>query len=196
MNFYGIAVLNTHILFRMFTRPTIDNTVKRYLETSSTRTLDRQQSGRPKLLSRDHYVATDNAMDDDNKLTTPRLKKLLLQTFSNLQASERTITRARQELGWVHQTAKYCQMVREANKCIRLEWAQKMISDNEQFDDVVFTDESTFQVEYHARKAYRRIGEPRILHQKPKHPAKVHVWTGISKKGATNSLYSCNLYQS
>ena len=82
-------------------------------------------------------------MDTDNELTTPKLKELLLQNYPDLKASERTIARARQELGWVHQTAKYCQMVREANKDIRLEWAQKMISNNEQFDDVIFTNEST-----------------------------------------------------
>ena len=58
-----------------------------------------------------------------------------------------------------------------------------MITENEQFDDIVFTKESMFQVEYHARRAYKRLGEPR-LRPKPKHPAKVHVWGGISKRGA------------
>lgn len=60
-----------------------------------------------------------------------------------------------------------------------------MITDGEQFNDVIFTDESTCQVEYHARRAYRRIGEPRILRQRPKHPAKIHAWAEISKRGAT-----------
>ena len=55
------------------------------------------------------------------------------------------------KIGWVHQTAKYAQL----NKSVRLEWAQKMIQKSELFDNVIFTDESTFQVEYHARKAYR-----------------------------------------
>ena len=61
------------------------------------------------------------------------------------------VARARQELGWVHHIiAKYCQLVPEANKGVQLEWAQKTITNSETFDDVIFTDESTFQVEYHA----------------------------------------------
>ena len=133
-------------------------------------------------------------MDSNNELTTLQLKDHLKESFPDLQASERTITRARQELGWVHQTAKYAQLVRDVNKQVRLEWAKKMISENEQFGDVIFTDESTFKVEYHARRAYHRIGEPRILQQRPEYPAKVHVWGGISKQGATQIvLFKANM---
>ena len=45
--------------------------------------------------------------------------------FPNLQVSECTITRARQELGWIHQTGKYCQLVWDINKSIRFEWSEK-----------------------------------------------------------------------
>ena len=44
---------------------------------------------------------------------------------------------------------------------------------------------ATFQVEYHAKRAYHRRGEPRSLRQKPKHQANIHVWGGISKRGTT-----------
>ena len=40
-----------------------------------------------------------------------------------------------------------------------------MMADGEKIDNVIFTDKSTFQVENHARRAYRRIGEPKIVHQ-------------------------------
>ncbi len=173
-------------------RQTVSSTVQRYLETGST--VDRERTGRPSCLDREHYVSIDNIMDMDCETTTPRLTEMLLQQFPGLKVSERTIARGRQELGWVHQTAKYCQLVRDANKVKRLEWAQKMLTDKEQFDDVIFTDESSFQVEYHARRAYRRLGEPRLLRSKPKHPAKVHVWGGISKKGATDIvLFNSNM---
>ncbi len=168
-------------------------TVERYLQTGNG-VADRERSGRPKLLERAHYVSIDNILDEDNEITTPKMKEKLLVLYPDIKASERTIARARMELGWVHQSAKYCQMVREANKVKRLEWAQKMIDDHEQFDDVIFTDESSFQVDYHARRAYRRLGEPRILWQKPKHSAKVQVWGGISKRGATKIvLFKANM---
>ena len=165
-------------------RQTITRTIESYLSTGNV--IDRERSGRPRLLGREHYIAIDNAMDENSEITTPRLKELLVEKFPGLSASERTIARARSELGWVHQNARYCQMVRDANKGVQLEWAKRMIEEEEQFDNVVFTDESTFQVEYHARRAYRRVGEPRILRPKPKHPAKIHVWGGISKKGSTS----------
>ena len=57
---------------------------------------------------------------------------------------------------------------------------------NEQFDDVVFTDESTVQLEQHAHLCFRKRLQPRNLKQRAKHPIKVHIWGGISKRGATN----------
>lgn len=159
-------------------------TIKRYEETGKT--IDRERIGRTKLLTREHYIAIDSFMDEDSELTTPRLRDKLIEKFPGFNVSERTIARGREELGWVHQSVKYGQLVRDNNKKTRLEWAKKLIEDEENFDDVIFTDESTFQVEYHARRAYRRVGEPRLLRPRPKHPAKIHVWAGISKKGATN----------
>ena len=81
------------------------------------------------------------------------------------------------------QTTKYCQAIRDANKMIRLEWVRKMLATKENFDDVIFTDESTFEEEYHSTKCYRRIGQPRIVKSRPKHPVKIHAWGGISKIG-------------
>ena len=42
------------------------------------------------------------------------------------------------------------------------------------------------QLETHRRFCYQKIGEKPRLKPRPKHPIKVHVWAGISKKGATN----------
>ena len=56
----------------------------------------------------------------------------------------------------------------------------------EQFDDVVFTDKSSVMLKTHRKKCYRRKGAPCKLKPRPKHPVKVHVWGGISKRGATN----------
>ena len=36
------------------------------------------------------------------------------------------------------------------------------------------------------KRCYRRKGAPRKLKPRPKHPVKVHVWGGISKRGATS----------
>ena len=58
---------------------------------------------------------------------------------------------------------------------------------NEDFDDVIFTDESTIQLEHHSRLCFRKHHMPRLLKQRAKHPVKINVWGGISKRGATNN---------
>jgi hypothetical protein len=41
-------------------------------------------------------------------------------------------------------------------------------------------------LESHKRKYFRRKGAPQKLKYKHKHPLKVHIWTSISKQGATS----------
>ena len=50
---------------------------------------------------------------------------------------------------------------------------------------VVFSDESSVQLNHHRRLCFRKVGHARMLKSKPKHPPKVHVWAGISKRSAT-----------
>ena len=50
----------------------------------------------------------------------------------------------------------------------------------------MFTDESTVQLDQHSRVCFRRRLQPRKLKQRAKHPVKVHIWGGISKRGATD----------
>ena len=73
--------------------------------------MDMPRPRRPRLLNRDHFVAIDQLMDEDHKMTTCKLKDKLLNQFPGLQISDRTATRWREELGWLHQTAKYAQLV-------------------------------------------------------------------------------------
>ena len=72
------------------------------------------------------------------------------------------------------------------NKRKRLIWSQEQLSANEDFNDVIFTDESTVQLKSHARLCFRKRLQPRILKQRDKHPIKVHIWGGVSKRGTTN----------
>ena len=87
--------------------------------------------------------------------------------------------RIRNELGWTYSTAKYCQAIRDANKQKRLDWCTNLIAKKEKFDDVIFTDESTFRSECHRRMCFRKKKMPRKLKYKHKHPPKIpHVGHG------------------
>ena len=43
-------------------------------------------------------------------------------------------------------------------------------------------------MEQHGKLCFRKIGKPAKMKPTVKHPLKVHVWAGISKRGATKIL--------
>lgn len=106
----------------------------------------------------------------------------------NVKFSQRTIKRTRYRLGWRKSGPRYCQIVREANRIKRLAFATKCAEDNEQFENVVFTDESSIWLSRHSKLCFRKVGQPGKMKPTAKHPFKVHVWAGISTKGSTPVL--------
>ena len=69
------------------------------------------------------------------------------------------------------------------NKEKRLEWAQANLL--ETFENAIFSDESTIQLDIHRRFCCRKEREKPCLRPCAKHPIKVHVWAGISKNVPT-----------
>ena len=53
------------------------------------------------------------------------------------------------------------------------------------FQNVIFADESSVQLEQHSRLCFRKRLQPHLLKQCAKHPIKIHIWGRISVKGAT-----------
>ena len=156
----------------------------KYKQTNSV--VDRPRAAVPKILRDEHYCEIDKALSENDEMTSRQLRAMLISKWPSLSMSISTVERARRELGWVVTSPKYCQLIREQNKQKRLEWCQKMIATNEQFKDVIFTDECSVQLETHRKRCYRRKHAPRKLKPRPKHPLKVHIWGGISKHGPTN----------
>ena len=110
---------------------------------------------------------------------------MLFEKFPDLVVSHSTVKRARRELGWVCSKPKYCQLIRVANEEKRLQWCHQQLEAEETFSDVIWTDESSIQIDSHRRRCYRKYHRPKRLKPRPKHPAKVHIWGGISPRGAT-----------
>lgn len=65
----------------------------------------------------------------------------------------------------------------------RIDWARTYVNDD--FANVIWTNETTVQIETHKHFCYRKNGQKPRTKPHPKHPTKVHVWAGISQKGAT-----------
>ena len=64
-----------------------------------------------------------------------------------------------------------------------LELARAHLHDN--FEDVLWTDKSSVQLQCHKRFCCRKKGEQPRPKPRAKHPIKVHVWAGIGWHGAT-----------
>ena len=58
-------------------------------------------------------------------------------------------------MGWIYQGSAYFQLIRDANKVKRLEFTTTYLHDT--FDDAIFSDETTVQLDTHHRHCYRKV---------------------------------------
>ena len=125
----------------------------KFQETGSI--LRRVGSGRPLKVTAEIKQIVEDQMRKDDETTAYQLHHLLSEKGYSI--SLRTILRCRTTLGWTFRGSAYCQLIRDANKLTRLQWAQEHRDDL--FDDVIWTDECTVQMESHRRFACRKRGE-------------------------------------
>ena len=165
-------------------RTAIYNLVSKFQKTNSIADIKR----RPRLrrLSEEHYRFVDEVMAQNTDLTSRQLHTAFKAVYPSTEASLSTIKRARRDLGWTAKRTRYCQLISEVNKEKRMEWClDRVISGDLDLSDVIWTDECSVQLESHRKVTYHKLGEPSKMVSRPKHPPKVHVWAGISAKGAT-----------
>ena len=129
-------------------------------------------SGMASRLSPANQQIIMQAMEEDDETTATQLQVELAS--HRVYVSLATILRNGRLLGLIYRGSAYCQLVHTVNKEKRLEWARNQLHDN--FDEVIWSDETTVQLETHRRFCYRTIGEKPRLKPHPKHPIKVHVW--------------------
>ena len=144
---------------------------------------------RPRLLTAEMVSALEDCLRNEDEMTARKLKTMLAEKFTHFpNVLLATIKRNCQECGWVCTRPHYCQLIRDDNKIKRKEWCQQQLDNDEQFEDVIFTDECTIQLDHHGRLCFRKEKAPQILKQRAKHLAKIHIWKGISMRGATHLI--------
>ena len=137
--------------------------IRKYRQTGTIRVLP--GAGRPSIITPEMKAIVDEQMEKDDETTATQLHALLRE--KGFQLSLRTVLRCRRELGWTFRGSKYCQLVREVNRVKRLEWAKRVSEKKDTYDDVIWTDESSVQLETHKRFCFRKEGcQPRL---KPKY---------------------------
>ena len=109
-------------------------------------------------------------MRQDNETIATQLHTLPVSR--GYRISLRTILQCRTSLGWTFRGSSYCQLIRTQNKEKRLVWAQRYRTyKDEDFEEVIFTDECTVQLETHRRFCCRKRGEP----PRPKPKYDIHI---------------------
>ncbi|PIK37640.1 Transposable element Tcb2 transposase [Apostichopus japonicus] len=132
-----------------------------------------------------HLRTMDKLIDANREITSIGIQRKLRE--ENLTISTSSIRRVRQKkLNWVCTKPRYAQLIRRVNQTARLEYAIRCIENKETFANAIFTDECSVELDHTAKLQFRRKGEAPELIGRPKHPTKVHVWAGISVRGATD----------
>ena len=98
----------------------------------------------------------EHQMQEDDETTATQLHQMLFE--QGIVISLRTVLRCRTSLGWTFRGSAYCQLIQDENKVKRLHWARQHME--EEFNDVIFTDETTVQLENHRRFCCRKEGRP------------------------------------
>ena len=83
------------------------------------------------------------------------------RSIPNIAVSLRTVKWARSELGWVAKRTRYCTLISTENQEKHLEWYKAQQASGElEFENVLWTDECTIQLENHRRITFYKKGEP------------------------------------
>ena len=126
-------------------------------------------------------------MQHNDETTCQQLRQMIEDRFG-VRLGKSTIDRTRRDLGWTFAAPAYCQLVRPANQQKRMNFVSDHPDFHETCDDCIFTDETSIQLEWHRKRCARRRGQPGRPKPRPKHPYKVHLWAGISARGATKAV--------
>ena len=129
--------------------------ISRYKKTGCVARME--GSGRPAKISPEVMALVEEQMRANDKTTAFQLHKMLNER--GIDVSIWTILRCRRSLGWTFHGSAYCQLIRDANKQARLEWAKEYIEEcDDGFLDVIWSDEATIQLEIHKRFCCRKKG--------------------------------------
>ncbi len=98
-------------------------TVQRfYMRYGETGSIDRRKgSGRPTLLNPAVLQMIEDLMQRDDEITAIQIHAYL--AGQGYKLSLMTIRRGRCKLGWTFRGSAYCQLIRQANKEKRFQWA-------------------------------------------------------------------------
>ena len=78
----------------------------------------------------------------------------ILLARSNIDVPPQTVRRVRKKLGWSWSGTKYCQLIKDVNKPKRMEHCLKILSDGDDLEDIIFSNECSVTIERSTRRFF------------------------------------------
>jgi len=150
--------------------------VERYRENRDLSTTER--SGRPRVTTAKQDERIVTLAEKENNIMATEIKKNMEERGVEISIS--TVRRRLREAGGKFTNEISKPLLTEEHRKKRLQWAKK--HKNFDWSQVIFTDESTFQLFTSKKKVWQFVGRRKVF-RSVKHPPKVHVWGCFSASG-------------
>src|SRR6266498_15768 len=144
------------------------------------------RSGRPKKLTSKKRHHLGQLISQNKYSTCSELKNTLNQLHPNLNVSSRTVLNELYNLKYHCTILKTILFLITIHKQRCVEWAMKHQDQN--WKQVIFSDETTFQMFQNTQKVFYKIGTQPSQKPMVKHSYKVHAWGAFSAKGSISLL--------
>ena len=136
--------------------------------------------GRPGSLSKEHIAFIEANSMMNARLTDSEITEMTNKHF-NISVSRSTVCRIRQRLGFVYRPPRVMQDLTDDQIRMRIDFCQWVLSHPDEIPNIVFTDESRFQIG--CDNAWRRMRRGQMdescFQKKVKFPKGLMVWGGI-----------------
>lgn len=142
------------------------------------------QPGRPKILQKAHLQFIEVQTMSDRSITCSKLVDLLKENFPELaltKLNQSTVNRARHKMGLHYLPTRQNCAVTQSARNTRVAWCKKQLEIGRNWHNVVFSDESWFEIGPHKKWIWRRHDDysPDTMTPKVAHPPKVMIWGAI-----------------
>jgi transposase len=161
---------------------TVSKTLQRFNETGDV--VDRERPGRPPLV--DITNTNNNPISNiikKRRTSTANMIKNQLEKDYNISVSLSTINRLRDQLNY--KAVRFLRVPHLTPEQREKRFQYVLNCEGEDWEDIIFTDESMFEVENGHGMYYKHRHSPQKEHPTKQYPPKVMVWAGIWTTGRT-----------
>lgn len=158
------------------TRQTVRTWVERYEQTGDVQ--DQEGRGRNRITTEKEDQMIGNLMAEDSDRSAANISNIM--EAKGVTISPPSVRRRLIEQGWKYKHPLTKPLLKDDHRRQRMLWAKRMRDCD--WDKVIFTDESTFQLYANPQRkwTHHRLG---IQFRSVKHPPKVHVYGCFSSAG-------------